>query len=209
MSVTIYILNLDERPDRLKLILSQIPPKLKVVRIGDKKHPTSANIGVRESHLRALNAIQQQPRNTYGIIFEDDVILQSDFFKNITSMISEFRKRCDMILLGATTVIPQRGNHKNQITIPISRFVGCWAYLISPNGASKLYNGLIMMSSNTYVNFDMADCCDGHGAISINARIAVPFLAHCRPDQQSDVRGGPVDDSESIKLVENELLKLI
>lgn len=203
-----YVLNLDERKDRWENMQKQLSElkDVKVVRIGATRHPISANTGIRDSHLQALDAIQKQPRSSFGIVLEDDVVLQSNFMEVVNNLLK--KRNWEVMLLGATTVIPQRGNHMGQISIPVRRFVGCWAYIVSPKSAAKLSDGLRLQHNHEFVDFDMADCCDGQGGTSIIARVCVPFIAGCQADY-SDNRGGYVDDSVAINITNDELVKLI
>lgn len=98
------------------------------------------SIGCAISHIRLWEYISRQARNDIFVIFEDDIILSSDFKRLLYNLTSKLPSDFDIIFLGSNST---RGrdlsyfiNEKMFKSFNPRR--GLYAYLICPNSASKL-----------------------------------------------------------------------
>ena len=119
------------------------------------------------SHIKALKEISKQPKNTYGLILEDDFLIEKDFYKKMEKILSEVPNNFDMLKLSLQhryamrgdkhiirkpkTIFPILKSFANygygywlNLSIPdkrIKQFInGNQAYIVSVEGAKKILN---------------------------------------------------------------------
>jgi GR25 family glycosyltransferase involved in LPS biosynthesis len=159
VNVPKYIINLDTRPDRIKVTIPKLrklgftnverlrattfkPELLKRV---DENHidPIILNkrtkhsqlskgaVGCYISHLRIYKKILE--KSDYGIIFEDDV-LPKHTLDELNNNIKRVPKDWDMILIGGT----YNEKKENKDIVKVSRFFQTHAYVINKTGIEKI-----------------------------------------------------------------------
>lgn len=96
------------------------------------------------SHKKTLNQIYNQEYK-YCIIFEDDVVIPSEFFPKLRELLIEIEKinlNFDIIFLGASKTSTKRTHVLNNLSKIIDFKIGqCWgsyAYLVNKNSALKI-----------------------------------------------------------------------
>jgi len=150
-NLSIYVINLNESKDRLKLITSQLNkqnlqftrfpaingknldlPKLKKQNILQNDNMKKGTIGCSLSHITLWKKLAKQ-KNQYNIILEDDVIIQSDFKRKLHNILDNITIPFDILYLGGSNI---HGKKINDFLIkPIYKKklqnVGTYAMLIN------------------------------------------------------------------------------
>ena len=93
------------------------------------------------AHIHALRCIANS--NTFGLIMEDDLILKSDFLKNLTKCLHELPSDWDMVFLseGCNIHPPNVTPDKILYKWDKSRCASC--YLVSNKAAHKMLTTII------------------------------------------------------------------
>ena len=157
-----YVINLDSRKDRLKLIDKDLKKiKLEYERFPacngkkidiysddinkyfDKNNKLSpGQIGCSLSHIKIWEkAIKNN--NKYTLVLEDDAIIPSNFWKKINNLLSELPTNYNIILLGCCSCEGEIINNKDYILKGSKNSNANWcttAYIINNNFCKKLIN---------------------------------------------------------------------
>ena len=86
-------------------------PKCDIFSIGYMKYLFN-KFGVKLSIITALNNIAKQPDGTYGLIFEDDFLVDKDFYKHLETVLSSVPRDFDALKLSITARDLDKGYRK-------------------------------------------------------------------------------------------------
>lgn len=196
------VINLDKRPDRLKLCMEEEFPVIKAHPIRkpgilfDKTNNKWWNgaIGCMISHYEILNAAALL--NTNVFIFEDDIFFIGEenyiIYKNLNDACQELEKKpWDMFYIGGNILKPFQ-----QVSKHLAKLTHCQstvAYGVNKKFVRDLLKYIDLTHIDRPIDMIYSDVIPNH-----NCYISVPMLAIQR-DSFSDIEGGEIKYSEYLE----------
>ena len=122
---------------------------------------TMGAIGCYLSHIEVWKKIKEDKNCNYGMIFEDDVIINNNITdKVIYEYINDLPNDWDILLFNNV----RKGDEIKNNLVKVSKFTGMYSYIINKNSIDKILNE--MMPLNQHIDFKLS-CLATLGKINI------------------------------------------
>jgi GR25 family glycosyltransferase involved in LPS biosynthesis len=216
--IPIFIISLDRRPERRKLMLDRIQEDPRyyiadVTAVDGKTHLTEkfinghGQIGCFLSHIGVWGRLSQMEDDVqWGLVLEDDANIDfpKDWDRVVNLAVNHAPTDWELLWIGALKIVSPEKNVKinNHLYFNNSIIWGTHAYLIKKTAAQKLYSKMRHYESiHKLIEFESLDPVDIYLSHNVDVPLYQYILAHDLIGQQS------MGSDTNIHYVENKSLQ--
>jgi hypothetical protein len=204
MKIPAFVLNLTTRPDRLQEFQTSIS-KYKyfdVYPIISQPDPYQQPLfGCCNSHIQALVKGKESKERAFAI-FEDDARFNKN--RDLKDYITQIPKDWDIIVLGLNSTKTPIKINENVFKI---KFL-CGSHALIIRNESRVVDALIATLSvcETFCDYGYSEAIEDNNLVCY---LVYPFIVTSKSKDQSNIRGGWIDDEETQMIIEESLSTLI